>query len=132
MAYLKPPWFGRKVFNPLASRFGIGNSEKLTVTGRTSGQPRSVPVIPVEVGGERYVVSARGETEWVRNLRRAGTLELSRRGAPQQFATTELPVEQSAPVIAAYREKAGRTVVPYWKQLPNDADHPTFRLDPLS
>ncbi len=132
MAYIKPPWFVRKVFNPLASRFGIAKAEKLTAAGRTSGQRRSVPVVPVELGGARYLVSARGETEWVRNVRKAGNVELSHRGSPQQFATTEVPVEESASVIAAYRKKAGRAVVPHWKKLPNDADHPTFRLGPIS
>lgn len=132
MAYIRPPWFPRKVFNPLASRFGIGKAEKLTVAGRISGQPRSVPVVPVDVGGARYLVSARGETEWVRNIRKAGRVELSHRGAPQQFSTIEVPAQELTPVIAAYRNKAGRAVVPLWKKLPNDADHPTFRLEPVN
>jgi deazaflavin-dependent oxidoreductase (nitroreductase family) len=133
MAYLKPPWFPRKVFNPLASRFGIGHAEKLTVAGRTSGQPRSVPVVSVDVGGSRHLVSARGETEWVRNVRKAGRVELARRGSPQQrFATTQVPAQDSTPIIAAYRQKAGRAVAPLWKKLPDNADHPTFRLTPTS
>lgn len=131
MAYIKPTWFPRKIFNPLASRFGIGKAEKLTVAGRATGQPRSVPVVPVEVAGQRYLVSARGETEWVRNVRKAGNVELSGGGSTGRFATTEVPVQETAPIIAAYRKKAGRAVVPHWKKLPSDADHPSFRLEPI-
>jgi hypothetical protein len=42
----------------------------------------------------------------------------------------EIPVEERAPVIAAYRPLAGKVVEGYWKQLPGDADHPTFALTP--
>lgn len=95
-------------------------------------RPRSVPVVSVEVGGRRYLVSARGETEWVRNVRAAGKVELAHRGSSQQFATTEVPIQESTPVIAAYRKKAGRAVVPFWKQLPDNVYHPTFRLEAIS
>ena len=44
----------------------------LEVKGRRSGQPRSTVVNEVEYEGERYLVSPRGETEWVRNVRAAG------------------------------------------------------------
>lgn len=131
MAYLKPPWFTRTIFNRVAMRRSIGGSQRLTVAGRRSGEPRSVPVVPVDVDGRRYVVSARGETEWVRNVRSAGEVRLGGDGgAAQRLLATELPAEDSAPVIAAYRAKAGRSVAGYWKKLPDSRDHPVFRLDP--
>jgi len=52
MAYLKPPLFARRVFNPLAKRFGIGGSVELVIARRT-GEPQSIPVIPVEHDGAR-------------------------------------------------------------------------------
>jgi crotonobetainyl-CoA:carnitine CoA-transferase CaiB-like acyl-CoA transferase len=128
MAYLKPPAFVSKVFNPLAMTLGIGGSTVLAVPRRRSGTTQKIPVIPVEHDGARYVVSTRGESEWVRNLRAAGRVELG--GKP--FSATEIAVAERDPVIAAYRAKAGRTVVTYWKQLPDAADHPTFRLEPLT
>lgn len=67
MAYLKPSWFTVKVFNPFAATIGMG--ETLTVTRRHSGRPQQLPVIPVDVAGSKYVVSTRGESEWVKNLR---------------------------------------------------------------
>jgi deazaflavin-dependent oxidoreductase (nitroreductase family) len=130
MPYLKPPAFARKIFNPIAMRLGIGDSHALTVAGRTTGDPHSVPVIPVEVDGVTYVVGARGETEWARNLRRAGSCELTFKGKGGSYTATELPVDQRSPVITKYRQVAGRTVAPYWEKIPADADHPVFRLTP--
>jgi hypothetical protein len=130
MAYLKPPLLVAKVFNRIAMSTGIGGSETLTVPRRSTGASQSVPVIPCDLDGVRYLVSARGETAWVRNLRAAdGRGSLRHRGAaPQPFVATELPIEQRATVIAAYRTKAGRTVDAYFRQLPDPADHPVFAL----
>jgi deazaflavin-dependent oxidoreductase (nitroreductase family) len=129
VAYLAPPWFTRRVFNPLAMRFGISGSETIAVPGRRSGRPLRVPVIPVEHAGARYLVSTRGESDWVRNLRAAGGGELTRRGRTQRFAADEIPVAERPPVIAAYRAKVGRQVEGYWRALPNPADHPVFLID---
>ena len=125
MAYLKPPAFVSKVFNPLAIRTGIGGSKALVVTRRRSGGLQRIPVIPIEHAGSRYVVSTRGESEWVRNLRAAGRVELG----GTAFTVTELALDERAPVIDAYRAKAGRSVETYFKQLPDPADHPVFRLE---
>jgi len=126
MAYLKPPAFVSKIFNPLAMRLGIGGSTALEVPRRRSGTPQRIPVIPVEIDGVRYVVSTRGESQWVRNLRVAGRVQLGGRA----YSASEVPLDERGPIIDAYRAKAGRTVVTYFKQLPDAADHPSFRLDP--
>jgi hypothetical protein len=126
MAYLKPSMYVSKVFNPIAMRFRIGGSTELAVPRRRSGGTQKIPVFPIEVDGSRYVVSARGESEWVRNLRAAGRVELG--GRP--FTVAEVPVAESEHIIAVYREKAGRAVASFWKKLPDPADHPTFRLEP--
>src|SRR6476646_3300057 len=122
MPYLKPPAFTRKIFNPLAMKLGIAGSHALTVAGRRTGDPHSVPVIPVELEGTTYVVGARGETEWVRNLRALGTCELTFKGQGGRYDAVEVPVGERSEVITKYREVAGRTVAPYWKKLPADAD----------
>jgi hypothetical protein len=72
MAYLKPPAFTRHVANPLAMRLSARGVATLTVAGCRTGELRKVPVIPVEVGGNRYLVSPYGESDWDRNLRGAG------------------------------------------------------------
>ena len=62
MTYLKPPAFTRRLANPLAMRLNAHSGATLTVARRT-GKPRRVPVIPVEVGSSRYLVSPYGESE---------------------------------------------------------------------
>ncbi len=124
MAYLKPPWFTARVFNPVAMRFGMG--ETLTVTRRNSGRRQQVPVIVPEVDGVRYLVSTRGESDWVRNVRAEPRVTLG----DTAYLAAEIPVEQRAPILAVYRPLAGRVVDGYWRQLPDDADHPVFALTP--
>src|SRR5450756_694001 len=67
MTYLRPPAFTRRVVNPLVARFQTGGVATLTVSGRRTGRARTVPVIPIEVDGIRYLVSPYGESQWVRN-----------------------------------------------------------------
>lgn len=109
-------------------RFRIGGSETLSVTRRRSGGEQSIPVISVEVDGVRYLVCPRGETDWVKNLRAAATCRLGPFGDQRSFTAQEIPVDERAPVIAAYREKAGRAVKSLFDRLPDDRDHPVFRL----
>jgi deazaflavin-dependent oxidoreductase (nitroreductase family) len=133
VAYQRPAWFTRKVFNPLAMATGISGTCRLVTPGRRSGEPKQVPVIPVEHEGARYIVSTRGDSDWVRNARGSGTVELRcRRGGSGRFRAVEVPVEQRAPIIAAYRARAGREVEVYWRRRPDAADHPTFRLEPAA
>lgn len=126
MAYLKPPWFTARIFNRLAMTFGIGGSRTLVVTTRATGHSQSIPVVVPEVDGVEYLVSTRGESDWVRNVRAHPTVTLDGR----EFVATEIPVQDRATVIAAYRPMAGRVVESYWRQLPDDADHPVFALTP--
>ena len=51
----------------------LGPNVVLTVPGRKSGLPRSVPVAVIELDGQRYLQSPYGQVEWVRNLRAAGS-----------------------------------------------------------
>ncbi|MGD9700810.1 MAG: nitroreductase/quinone reductase family protein [Acidimicrobiia bacterium] len=129
MAYLKPPMFTQKVFNRLAMMLHIGGSETLRVAGRSTGKIQEIPVIPLDHGGERYLVSPRGETEWVRNLRAAGKCDLAgKSGGSKTYAATEVPVDDRAEILTAYQAKAGKTVAAYFRKLPAAADHPVFRL----
>lgn len=127
MAYLKPPWFTAKVFNKIAMATGIAGSETLALTAR-SGQQQRIPVISVEVDGVRYLVSTRGESQWVRNIRANPTVTLSAKGSAQIFTATEVPSESRAAILSAYRSKAGKTVDRYFADLPDPADHPVFKL----
>ena len=93
MAYLKPPWFTAKIFNKIAMATGVGGSETLTVTKRVSRQPQQIPVVVPEVDGVKYLVSTRGETEWVKNVRAIPDVTVG----DKKYVANEIPVEQRAP-----------------------------------
>jgi deazaflavin-dependent oxidoreductase (nitroreductase family) len=136
VAYLKPQAFTRHVVNPLVSRLHTGGVATLTVPGRRTGRARTVPVIPVEAGGIRYLVSPYGESQWVRNLRAAGKATLARKGKVETFQPSEVAVPGRAAIIAAHRKVCGRTVDPCFTnpcftKLPDPSDHPVFRLDEI-
>ncbi|AKK26002.1 nitroreductase/quinone reductase family protein [Mycobacterium sp. EPa45] len=131
MAYLKPPWFTAKVFNKIAMATGVSGTETLTVTARSSGQEQKIPVISVEVDGTRYLVSTRGESQWVKNVRANPVVILDTKVGAARFTAAEVPVDARPPVLAAYRAKAGKTVDGYFTKLPDAADHPVFSLDPV-
>jgi deazaflavin-dependent oxidoreductase (nitroreductase family) len=93
--YLQPGWVTKHVFNPLMalmtkSGMSIRGSRVLHVQGRTTGEWRTVPVNPLTIDGQQYLVAPRGETQWVRNMRVAGggKLQLGRRRS--DFTATEL------------------------------------------
>ena len=108
MAYLKPPWFVRKIFNKVAMATGVGNSQTLTVTKRVSKQPQQIPVVVPEVGGVKYLVSTRGEAEWVRNVLANGGAVVEMGGAA--FITTCPAVLPSAEVLDTLPPRQRRAI----------------------
>jgi deazaflavin-dependent oxidoreductase (nitroreductase family) len=97
--YRAPGWFARNVFNravEFLTQRGVSvlGSRVLAVRGRTSGVWRTAPVNLLDHDGHRYVVSARGEGQWVRNLRAAGTGELRVGRRTEAFRGRELSDEE--------------------------------------
>ncbi len=120
--------------NPIVARLGL--TPVLVVRGRTSGKLLRVPIgAPLEVDGARFLVSGRGETHWVRNLRAAGCGALRFKGRTEEFRATERPGEEQEHVVATYRNSfrgSSRTRLDqYFTEIPNVADHAVFRIDPL-
>lgn len=74
----------------------------LEVKGRRSGETRSTVVNSVEYEGTRYLVSPRGESEWVRNVRAAGGEAIIRHRGRRSVHLEELPSEQRAPILQLY------------------------------
>jgi deazaflavin-dependent oxidoreductase (nitroreductase family) len=126
--YIKPGIFLRGVVGPLMKR--VGRFPVLTVTGRSSGQPRSVPIgEPVVVNGRSYLLSGRGCTHWILNLRAAGCGTLRWNGRTRRFRAVEVSGDERDRVIEAYRRHYGKSADSYFFQLPDAEQHPTFRLD---
>jgi deazaflavin-dependent oxidoreductase (nitroreductase family) len=93
---LKPPWWltpANKVFirlSRLGLSFGGESPVVLTVPGRKSGTPRSTPVTPMTVDGKRYVVGSFPGADWVRNVRAASEVTLSRGRNHERVRMVEL------------------------------------------
>ncbi len=79
--YQRPGWLTTNVLNRLMAgltRLGVSvyGSRVLEVKGRTSGQWRQTPVNLLRYEGAEYLVSPRGHSQWVKNLRaRSGPVE---------------------------------------------------------
>jgi hypothetical protein len=84
----------------------------------------------LEHGGQRYLVSPFGETDWALNLRAARSGRLARRERVEQFAAVEVPAEERRPLLETYLHRFGRMpkVAASFRRLPDPADHPTFRI----
>jgi deazaflavin-dependent oxidoreductase (nitroreductase family) len=128
MAYLKPPWFTAKIFNPIAMATGLADTETLTVMKRGSKEPQKIPVLTVDVDGTRYLVSTRGESQWVKNVRANPSVSITNKSGATGYTASEIPEQDRQRILIAYREKAGRTVEGYFRKLPHEADHPVFAL----
>jgi deazaflavin-dependent oxidoreductase (nitroreductase family) len=141
---VRPGWFTQHVFNPtvaLLTRAGISvwGSRELRVRGRTSGEWRTNPVNLLTVAGTRYLVAPRGHTQWVRNLRIAGTGELRVGRHTETFRATEVPDDEKVPILRAYLKRWKAEVGVFFdgvsaastdEELARIApDHPVFRLE---
>jgi deazaflavin-dependent oxidoreductase (nitroreductase family) len=109
--YQRPDWFTRNLFNRLVSgltRLGISvrGSRVLEHRGRTSGKLHHTPVNLLTHEGRQYLVAPRGDTQWVRNVRSAhGHLVLILGRKRQHCTATEVPVDDSVPILRSYLEK---------------------------
>jgi F420H(2)-dependent quinone reductase len=96
MAYLSQPWFNREIVNRFAIATGVVHSETLTVTKRASKKRQKIPVTPVEVDGVKYLVSTRGESQWVKNVRVDPNVTLTTKSGTTKYVANETPVEKAA------------------------------------
>ena len=143
--YRPPDPVTRHVFNPLVAgltRLGIGvyGSRVLEVRGRKSGEWRSTPVNLLKVDGAEYLVAPRGHTQWVRNIRVAGSgrLRLGRR--IRDIQVSELADDAKPPILRAYLKKWSWEVGMFFDGVSAKSsddelrriapDHPIFRLEP--
>lgn len=92
--------WGIKVLLHLGIRVTIlGPMMLLTVRGRKTGKPRTIPVDLHEHHGRRFLMATHGVGNWVRNLRVAGEGILSLGQHYQAFTAVELAPEVAGPVI---------------------------------
>ncbi|MEV4113844.1 nitroreductase/quinone reductase family protein [Nonomuraea sp. NPDC049695] len=80
----------------------LGEMHLLTVTGRKSGVPRTTPVAPITLDGNRYLIGGFPGSHWAANARAAGQGILSRGRRKEHVRFVELSTQQARPVLRAY------------------------------
>jgi hypothetical protein len=117
-----------------------GHFYVLEVRGRKTGKTISLPVDPLDLGGKRYLVCARGESNWVRNARAAGEVVLARAMRRHRYAVRELPPSMRPPVLKAYLDRFASEVQRFFPVPKGSAveafndlapRYPVFELQPL-
>jgi deazaflavin-dependent oxidoreductase (nitroreductase family) len=145
--YRKPGLMTRKVLNPavaLLTKAGVSvwGSRVLEVRGRTSGELRRTPVNLLELDQTQYLVSARGNGQWVRNVRSAhGRLSLRVGRRHDEWIAEEVPDSEKSPILRAYLRKWKSEVGIFFDGVTADSEdsdlqriapkHPVFRLSPV-
>ena len=127
---------GNAVFS-LLTRAGIGPAHLLTTRGRTTGRPRTTPVILVE-REQRWLVAPYGAVPWVLNARAAGRVTLRRGRDRHDYTIRELPPGEAGPILQRY-VRIAPAARPYFRagkgspvqDFIAEADrHPVFELTP--
>ena len=141
--YQRPGWLTTNVFNRLVAmltRAGVSvwGSRVLEVKGRKSGEWRQTPVNLLRYGGVEYLVSPRGHTQWVRNLRVSGQGRLRVGRRVQPFGAVELADDEKPALLRAYLKRWKLEVGVFFDGVGPDSadeelrriapDHPVFRL----
>jgi deazaflavin-dependent oxidoreductase (nitroreductase family) len=141
--YQRPGWATRNLLNPaiaLLTRLGVSvsGSRILAVRGRRSGEWRTTPVNPLDLGGNRYLVAPRGTTEWVRNIRASGGGELRLGRRRESISVTEVDDEAKEEILREYLRRWGWETGAFFQGVRHDSSdeqvrsivplHPIFRI----
>jgi hypothetical protein len=142
--YLRPGAADRILGHTLAFCVWIGliggHFFVLEVRGRKSGKTISLPVDLLDLEGRRYLVCARGDSNWVRNARAAGEVVLARAMRRHRYAVRELLPGMRPPVLKAYLDRFASEVQRFFPvpkgsavEAFNDLApwYPVFELQPL-
>jgi deazaflavin-dependent oxidoreductase (nitroreductase family) len=112
----------------------------LTTRDRRTGESHSIPVVPVEHGGTRWLVAPYGTVGWVRNVRADGRVRLRYGRTTRDYTVREAAADEAGPVLKRYLSVATKTRSQFraTESSPEadfmaEADrHPVFELIPLS
>jgi deazaflavin-dependent oxidoreductase (nitroreductase family) len=95
-------WRAGNAFVSVLARVGVGPIHLLTTRGSKSGRPHTVPVVPVDHDGKRWLVATYGAVAWVHNARAAGRVSLQYGRARREYATREVSAVEAGPVLKRY------------------------------
>jgi hypothetical protein len=80
----------------------IAGTRALRVRGRKTGKRRGVVINLLTVDGRDYVVSPRGNTQWARNARAAGVVEMGPRWRSTEVRIAEVTDEAKTELLKHY------------------------------
>ncbi|HYN32061.1 MAG TPA: nitroreductase family deazaflavin-dependent oxidoreductase [Ilumatobacteraceae bacterium] len=141
--YVEPNWFTRKMFNPFVARctkwgLSLWGSRVLEVPGRVSGEIRATPVNVLTIDGQRYLVAPRGTTQWVLNVRAAGSCDLRVGRRVEHVMLAEIVDADKPEILRAYLRRWKWEVGQFFDGLGPDAPedellaagpkHPVFEI----
>ena len=117
----------------------IAGTQALRVRGRTSGKQRKVVINLLTVDGVDYLVSPRGNTQWARNVRAAGVVEVGPRWRSRRARVSEVDDSAKPELLRRYLARWYWQVKDYVGGLtPDSSDEqllagaatiPVFKLD---
>jgi deazaflavin-dependent oxidoreductase (nitroreductase family) len=108
---------------------GLPHNFLLEVRGRRTGRTFATPVDVLAHDGRRFLVAARGETQWVRNARASGRVVLRKGFRREELRLRAVPDRDKPPLLKAYLDRFKLTVQRYF---PVPAGSPAADLAPLA
>jgi hypothetical protein len=84
---------------------GVGGTKALRVRGRKTGKRRGVVINLLNVDGQDYVVSPRGNTQWARNARAARAVELGPRWRTDPVPISEVADDAKPVLLKRYLDR---------------------------
>ena len=111
----------------------------LQVRGRKTGRLYSSPVNLLQLGGKKYLVAPRGQTQWVRNAESAGEIVLKRGSARNKYRLKPIPDAEKPEILKLYLDSYKSEVQRYFPVLAGSSpaafrdissNYPVFELLP--
>lgn len=83
----------------------IAGTHALRVRGRKTGKRRGVVINLLTIDGRDYVVSPRGNTQWARNARAAGGVEMGPRWRSRDVRISEVADDAKPQLLKRYLDR---------------------------
>jgi hypothetical protein len=87
----------------------LAGTRALRVRGRTTGKVRGVVINLLSVDGRDYVVSPRGNTQWARNARAAGAVDMGPKWRSREVRIAEVADDAKPQLLKRYLDRR------YWE-----------------
>jgi deazaflavin-dependent oxidoreductase (nitroreductase family) len=108
---------------------GLSHNFLLEVRGRKSGRIYSTPVNVLDYHDKEYLVTPRGDTQWVRNVIVSREATLVKGTKREKVRLRPIADEAKAEILKAYLDRYKLTVQRYF---PVPAGSPTEAFEPLA